>query len=141
MSDASRFESYRATVLDFGVFEVDLGRPLVEVRRAALARLLPEPSFAVITACNPGTLLDPAENERRTRLLAEELDAREAPLVPVLGCSPDREHREESFAVAIERAAAADMARDFDQEAIFWYDGERFWLVGALQEFEPIPLP
>ena len=36
---------------------------------------------------------------------------------------------------------ALDFAREMEQVAIFWFDGRRFWILGALAETEPLVLP
>jgi hypothetical protein len=36
---------------------------------------------------------------------------------------------------------AIDLARELEQVAIFWFDGGRFWIVGALVETDPLMLP
>ncbi len=36
---------------------------------------------------------------------------------------------------------AIALARELEQVAIFWFDGERFWIVGALVETDPLMLP
>jgi hypothetical protein len=39
------------------------------------------------------------------------------------------------------RQEAVILARQLDQVAIFWFDGQRFWIVGAMVETDPIMLP
>jgi len=36
---------------------------------------------------------------------------------------------------------AIELARELEQVAIFWFDGKRFLILGALIETEPIELP
>jgi hypothetical protein len=36
---------------------------------------------------------------------------------------------------------AIALARALEQVAIFWFDGKRFWIVGALMEADPLMLP
>ena len=36
---------------------------------------------------------------------------------------------------------ALDLARELRQVAIFWFDGKRFWILGALIESDPLMLP
>jgi len=98
--------------------------------------------FAVLTAFDPrGHDLSAAENEKRSR----ELDARLAKggyrFVSVDACSPDRTHCERSVAVMMPQEKAIALARELEQVAIFWFDGKRFWIIGALMEAEPLMLP
>ena len=98
--------------------------------------------FAVLTAFDPrGHDLSAAENEKRSR----ELDARLAKggyrFVSVDACSPDRTHCERSVAVMMPQGKAIALARELEQVAIFWFDGKRFWIIGALMEAEPLMLP
>jgi len=44
-------------------------------------------------------------------------------------------------AALIEREQATSLAREFEQVAIFWFDGERFWIMGALAGGDPVMLP
>ena len=36
---------------------------------------------------------------------------------------------------------AIALARELEQIAIFWFDGQRFWILGALLEAKPLMLP
>ena len=36
---------------------------------------------------------------------------------------------------------AIALARELEQIAIFWFDGHRFWILGALLEADPLMLP
>jgi hypothetical protein len=121
---------------------VDLRVPVSAAARRAFAALgLSEP-FAVLTADDPrGRDLDPGENRRRADVLESELRQRGVNYVRVDACSPDEEHRECSVAAAIPRADAVALATRHQQVAIFWFDGERFWIVGALADAQPIALP
>ena len=61
--------------------------------------------------------------------------------VSVDACSPDRTHCERSVAVMMPQEKAIALARELEQVAIFWFDGKRFWIIGALMEAEPLMLP
>jgi hypothetical protein len=39
------------------------------------------------------------------------------------------------------REGAIALARELGQVAIFWFDGKRFWIIGALMETDPLMLP
>ena len=98
--------------------------------------------FAIMTAFDPrGENLPPAENEKRTKSLDARLRSSNYSFVRVDCCSPDRSHCECSFAVAMPQKEALDLARELEQVAIFWFDGARFWIVGALTEADPLMLP
>ena len=36
---------------------------------------------------------------------------------------------------------AIELARELEQVAIFWFDGKRFWILGAIVESDPLMLP
>jgi len=59
----------------------------------------------------------------------------------VEACSPDRSHCESSVAVLMPRDKAIALARELEQIAIFWFDGARFWILGADLETDAIVLP
>jgi hypothetical protein len=154
--EAERQDSYQAypeTVLTFeGGPRLDLRRPLGSEERRDLARLELGPSFAVLTAENPGgdspehLGADQAaerdrENIRRTLRLEERLAREGVPFRRVEGTAPDGSHRERCVAVAMSREAAERLAGTKDQVALFWYDGERFWLWPAQVAEEPRALP
>lgn len=148
-----RFEDHPATVLAFeGGPRVDLRwRPTPEERRA-LAALELGPAFVVLTAENPGGQPPEAasadevaawqrENVRRTLRFEEHLARAGLPFRRVDGSAPDGSHRERCVAVALPRDEAARLARERDQVALFWYDGQRFWPWPAEAEAAPRPLP
>jgi Protein of unknown function (DUF3293) len=136
---------YPETVLSFATHppvEIDLRDIPSE---AALAKLktagFGEP-FAIITAFDPeGRNLSAAENEQRKRELDRRLSATGYPSVQVDCCSPDRSHCERSVAVKMPQQKALDLAREMQQIAIFWFDGRRFWILGAIAETDPLMLP
>jgi hypothetical protein len=136
---------YPETILAFAVtpaVEIDLRQVPSEAAVAALkAAGLGQP-FAILTAFDPrGENLSPAENERRTRVLSARLRSSGYKFVRVDCCSPDRSHCECSFAVVMPQEEALDLAREMEQVAIFWFDGARFWILGALAEADPLMLP
>lgn len=136
-------EVYSNTVLAFDADPtrvVDLRREVRPRERAFLARLGLDRSFAVLTGHNPRGRVAAGNDERQEVL--ESLLRREAdPVVRVDGCSPDLRHREASLAAPISEARAREIAGEFEQDAFFWYDGERFYLVGAGEEDERFILP
>ncbi len=140
-----RWGSYPETVLTFaGETEVmvDLREPLSPATKKGLAAIgLGEP-FSVLTAFNPrGVDLSSEENESRMEALEAELRSSGDEFVRVDACSPDKSHCECSVAITGSRDRALDIARRWEQVAIFWYDGSVFWLYGAITEIEPLELP
>jgi hypothetical protein len=55
--------------------------------------------------------------------------------------SPDRTHVEEGVALALAVEDVEALARVWDQSAIYWWDGEAFWVRGALTQAPPWRLP
>lgn len=136
---------YPETILEFATtpaVEIDLRKvPSTAVIEGLKTAGLGQP-FAIMTAFDPcGENLSPAENEERTEQLAARLRSTDYRFVPVDCCSPDRSHCECSFAVVMPQEEALDLARDMEQVAIFWFDGTRFWILGAVAEADPLMLP
>ncbi|MFN2635610.1 MAG: DUF3293 domain-containing protein [Gemmatimonadaceae bacterium] len=136
---------YPETILCFSTspkIEIDLREtPSPAALEALKAQGFGEP-FAIMTAFDPhGENLSPEENELRRRQLNDTLTARGLRYLNVDCCSPDRSHCECSVAVIMPQQAALDLARDLDQVAIFWFDGQRFWIIGAIVETDPLMLP
>ena len=136
---------YPETILSFATtprVEIDLRAvpPERAVKQLAAAGF-GEP-FVVLTAFDPrGENLPAVENERRKRELDARLKASGYRFAHVDACSPDRSHCECSAAVVMPQQQAIDLARELEQVAIFWFDGGRFWIVGALVETDPLMLP
>jgi len=136
---------YPETILTFATeppVEIDLRKIPSESALACLrAAGLGDP-FAIMTAVDPaGRNLSLAENEVLMRDLDQRLSAGEYRSVQVDCCSPDRSHCEASVAVAMPQKKALDLAREMRQVAIFWFDGKRFWILGAIVETDPLMLP
>lgn len=156
VDEAEKFDQYPNTVLEFrdaAGTRVDLRRPLDDADRAGLARLGLGGPFAVFTAENPcGENVEdepgPAEaaaqawrNERRTSRLERDLTSRGVPFVEVDGAAPDGSYRERCVAALMPREEAARLAAEFEQLALFWFDGRDFWLLPARADQEPRRLP
>jgi len=136
---------YPETILTFSTnpaVEIDLRRiPPADAIANLLAAGFDQP-FAVLTAFDPrGHDLSPAENEERRRDLDVRLTTSGYKFVSVDACSPDRAHCECSVAVKLPQEKAIALARELEQVAIFWFDGKRFWIIGALVEADPLMLP
>jgi hypothetical protein len=140
-----RWSSYPETVLHFSgepPAMVDLRVELTPALRKGLAALGLSGEFAVVTAFNPrGVDSSEEENERRMAELEAELESAGERFVRLDACSPDKSHCECSVAVETGRGRAIEIAKRFEQVAIFWYDGSRFWIYGAISEADPIQLP
>jgi len=139
------WERYPDTVLHFRSLpklRIDLRAPLSAQDRAALARIGFAGEFAVITAFDPlGRDLPLEENAQRATKLETRLAELDHSFVRVDACSPGGSHCEASVAVGMPKSKAVRVASEFEQMAIFWYDGGRFWIVGALAISEPRVLP
>src|ERR1700693_3374942 len=127
---------YSETVLTFAThrrLEIDLREipsdsALSKLRAAGLG----DP-FAIVTAFgSEGRNLSASENAQRKTELDRRLTATGHHFVHVDCCSPDRSHCECSVAVTMPQQKALDLARELRQVAIFWLDGNRFWVLCAL---------
>lgn len=100
--------------------------------RAALAAHGLSGPFSVITAQDPmGRTPSPEANARLAAKLQAQVAALGVPFARVEACSPDRSHCEQSVAVVLARHEAVRLACEYDQLAIFWFDGDAFWIVPA----------
>ena len=85
--------------------------------------------FWIITAHNPGGHVREAPVNQADDLLMQSALEGLARL-PVAGCSPDLAHREDGWAVRFpSRAAALELARRFDQRAVYEVRGGEMWLI------------
>jgi hypothetical protein len=136
---------YPETILSFAT------RPPVEIdlrgipSEKALSRLkqagFGQP-FAIVTAFDPqGKDLPAAENEKRNDALEKKVAARGYKFARVEACSPDRSHCESSVAAIMPQDEAIELAKEMQQVALFWFDGERFWILGGIVESDPLMLP
>ena len=136
---------YPETILDFATtprLVIDLREIPAEGKIAALKAAGFNQPFAIMTAFDPrGENLSAAENQKRKQALDKRLMSSGYKFVQVDCCSPDRSHCECSVAVTMPQEKALDLAREMQQVAIFWFDGKRFWILGALVETDPLMLP
>jgi len=133
--DASSLERYGNTVLEIEV----IPRIIVDLRRPG--RIGVVTPFGVITAWNPrGTDLTEPENRERDGDLAAVLANAGWLHVRCAGSSPDRKHSEQGFAVWAPRDTLLGLAAEFQQDAIFWYDGADFSLCPLEGECLRLPL-
>lgn len=136
---------YPETILNFATkppVEIDLRTiPPADSLSDLEAAGFGEP-FAIMTAFDPrGENLSPGENARRARSLERKLVSEGYIFAGVDCYSPDRSHCERSVAVLMPQEKAIALARELEQVAIFWFDGERFWILGAIVETDPLMLP
>lgn len=140
-----RWSSYPETVLYFAgdpEVMVDLRVELSPAVRRGLGALGLDGQFAVLTAFNPrGVDIGSEENDRRMKELEAELSSSGDSFVRVDACSPDRSHCECSVAMSADFDRAIDIAKRWEQIAIFWFDGQSFWIYGAIEAIEPVRLP
>ena len=136
---------YPETVLKFAIdpeISVDLRAPLLPPIRKALRSIGLNGKFAVLTAYNPrGEKIDEEQNRNRLARLEAELRSAGEKFVGVDACSPDETHCECSVAIMTTRERAIAIAARFEQVAIFWFDGDHFWIVGVLTPAAPMRLP
>jgi hypothetical protein len=136
---------YPETVLSFATtpaVEIDLRKVPSEDAIADLKAVGLGQPFAIVTAFDPrGENLSATENKKRKHELDERLRSSGYRFAHVDCCSPDRSHCECSVAVVMPQERAIDLARELEQVAIFWFDGNRFWILGALAESDPLMLP
>ncbi|MBA2565997.1 MAG: DUF3293 domain-containing protein [Gemmatimonadetes bacterium] len=138
------WNEYREAVLEFPAarMTIDLRRAISDDAREGLRQLGPDKSFAVVTAENPhGRDAEPALNERRARELEDELRRRGVRFVRADGCSANQTHRERGVALWLDRETALEVARSRAQLALYWFDGDAFWLVPAAGGREAERLP
>jgi uncharacterized protein DUF3293 len=110
--------------------------------RETLRGLGLERAFGVITAEDPlGATQSPEVNERLAAELRVEMDEAHAKYVAVDACSPDHAHCESSLAVVMDLTSLVDVARRYAQLAIFWFDGDAFWIMPVLSSNAPLRLP
>ena len=136
---------YPETILSFSTtprLEIDLREIPSDKTLTGLKRIGFGDPFTVLTAFDPhGRDLSDMENEKRRRELNDRLRSAGYKFVEVDACSPDRSHCECSVAVVMSQKEAIALARELGQVAIFWFDGSRFWILGAVVEADPLMLP
>ena len=137
-----RWSSYPETVLHFPGVMVDLRVPVEPTVRNSFRALGLGGEFGILTAFNPnGVTIGNEENDRRMKELEAELTSLGVSFVRLDACSPDKSHCECSVALEMEFERVIDIAKRWEQVAIFWFDGASFWIYGAIVVIEPIKLP
>ncbi len=121
---------------------IDLRAVMTEENIESLKRIGLDGPFAVMTAFDPrGVNLPSEENNERGRRLDSRLKAMGIEFTNVDACSPNGKHCECSVAAKMPKDEAVTLGMEFEQVAIFWFDGTQFWIVGALVRMDPLMLP
>ncbi len=139
--DDPGWASYADTILEFHGPEtvtVDLRGPLLRGTVERIARAGLDGAFGLVTPCNPrGRDVSAEENESRLSSFFDILQAEGAPYLKVDGWSRDRNRVEHGAGMAIPQHDLLAIARRWEQSAVYWFDGARFWVIGALTRAEP----
>ncbi len=142
--DDPGWASYGETILVFSrpvPLEIDLALPVSPSARSELAARGLGGPFGLVTPCNPrGRRSSSDENEARLVRFFAELDLKGAGYQRVDGLSRDRRRVEPGVALVWSQDAVVVLAKQWQQSAIYWWDGTRFWVVGALTDARPWPL-
>lgn len=139
--DDPGWHAYARTVLEFhlpGRPRVDLALPLDAAARATFLLAGLPGAFGLITPENPrGHDATTTVNEERWQRF------RAGPghgKVRVDGHDPHSSRHERGVAMVRPRDQLLQLAREWGQSAIYWYDGDLMWVVGALTIAPPWPL-
>lgn len=96
-------------------------------------RLAEHMSFAIISAQNPaGQLSSPVANLLFDKQLQAYLQQINAPYRSVTGAAPDFSFQEKSWMVLCEKEQAIAIGRLFTQNAIYWIEHNKLYLVPVL---------
>jgi hypothetical protein len=128
-----RWSRYPETVLHFTDVMVDLRIKVEQPVKDGLKALGLNQPFGILTPYNPRGVDSPAsDNARRMQEMQAELKSSGDFFVELDACSPDKSHCECSVALVADRARVIDIAKRWEQIAIFWFDGDSFWIYGAI---------
>lgn len=93
--------------------------------------------FAILTACNPrGQTEEFGRNAEHDGRLLVQLQTLGCWHWRVIGGSPDFQHAEPGFAVALPLDDALAIGRNFEQEAIFWIEKDELNVISCRGEAE-----
>ncbi|MGE6649529.1 DUF3293 domain-containing protein [Shewanella colwelliana] len=96
----------------------------------------PTLSFAIITAHNPmGQILTSCQNRLLDKQLQLEIDKLHQPYRAVVGTSVAGDHMEKSWAVPIDKVAAIELGKLFNQNAIYFVEAGHLQLVPCLLDY------
>lgn len=136
--------TYPDTILRFpeAGLRIDLREPVSPQTLQALADLGLPGSFAVVTACEPmGRPLGDASNSRLTTVLTALVQDQYPEARLAHGTAPDGGHMERGWAIPAPLDEVRVLAARFFQNAVFWFNTGRFYLVPVLADLPPLPLP
>lgn len=144
-SDDPGWDGYGETILEVHgrtLGEVDLTLPIGPRELAIFAGAGLAGTFGILTAENPrGLPAPPEENAHRRATLQAELEEQGVAAVRIDGLSRDRQHREIGVAIRWPMPEVIELARKWQQSAIYWFDGHHMWVIGALTVAQPARLP
>lgn len=130
--------TYVDTVLVFHgppQYQIAVDQPITENDRDYFKQVGLAGEFVVFTAENPsGQGMRPEENEQRTKDLYTYLRNENIFYHTVDGYAPDMSVHEPSVAAAVSVDAGRQLGEKYGQLAVFWYDGQDFWVVEAKQD-------
>lgn len=90
-------------------------------------------NFAIISAQNPAGLIQhPHHNLRLDCEFENHLDQQQLPYRALIGAAPDGSFQEKSWAVLCDKASALQLALQFKQNALYWVEAGKLYLVPAL---------
>ena len=90
-------------------------------------------NFAIISAQNPaGNTEHPYLNLRRDKEFQACLNQHKLPYRSVIGSAPDHSFQEKSWIVLCEKNKAITLAKQFEQNAIYWVEQGELFLVPVL---------
>ncbi|MDA0148696.1 DUF3293 domain-containing protein [Vibrio sp. LaRot3] len=99
----------------------------------------PEQDFAIITASNPHSVIC-SEQENGLKNSHLRRDVRRKVCVSVVVGNEDFSWSEESFAIVISKQQAIDLAQKYHQNAIYFVQGKRLFLLSCLADRTEINL-
>lgn len=82
-----------------------------------------------------------AANSACATRLRDEVAKLQVPQLGVDACNPDGTHCEDSIAVGIALDSLIAIANRYDQLAVFWFDGDVFWIEPARSNNLRLRLP
>lgn len=98
-------------------------------------RLNPHINFAIITAYNPlGKICSKSANRTLDKELQADIEGLKAPYRRLWGCSPEFDHSEKSWAVMTDKGTAINLAKKYQQNAIYWVEQVCLFLVPCMLE-------
>lgn len=87
-------------------------------------------SFAIITAHNPvGKILTIFDNKKRHLKLINRVEQMNCNYAGIVGTSPDYQHQELGLAVEMELRTAQVLAKEFEQNAIYFVEKDEIRLI------------